>query len=180
MGSPKQLLPFRGRSLIRFAAETALATQCRPVIVVLGSHAAEIAPVLADLDLQVVENRDWEGGMGSSIRAGVQAAGEQGCESVILALADQPFVSSGTLKRLIDAYEESAKPVVASQYAGTVGVPALFSRRFFSQLCSLGPSQGCKQLILSCPDESLLLACPEAEQDIDTPEDYRSAARLDS
>lgn len=180
MGSPKQLLPFRGVPLIRFAAETALATRCGPVIVVLGSHAGEIALALTDLNVQLVENPDWEGGMGSSIRAGVMAAVEQECDGVILALADQPLISPEILNGLVEAHVASGKPIVASQYAGTVGVPVLFSRRFFPHLVGLAPSQGCKGLILSWPNESILIPCPEAELDIDTPAQYSAVTDIDT
>lgn len=180
MGSPKQLLPFRGVPLIRFAARTALATRVGPVIVVLGSHAAEIAPALDGLDVQVVENSDWEAGMGTSIRTGVAAAEAQDCEALILTLADQPFISTEILNRLIESHTASGKPIVASQYAGTVGVPVFFARRFFPQLRGLSPSQGCKGLILSCAGESVLIECPEAEIDIDTPGQYRSIAQAAS
>ena len=177
MGSPKQLLPFGGRPLIRFVAETALSVKCGPVYAVVGAHQKEIVPALADLDVQVVANPEWEGGMGTSIRAGVEAADHDGCTAVILTLADQPFVSAAILARLVEAHQAEGKPVVASSYARTVGVPVLFTREYFSALRGLAPAQGCKQLILSCGEEALLIGCPEAERDIDTPADYVAAQR---
>src|SRR5580704_14397123 len=94
MGSPKQLLPYQGRPLIRHAAETALASGCHPVMVVLGSHAAEIRAALEGLDVVVVENTEWEKGIGTSIRAGISGAEIMACDGAVLALADQPLITS--------------------------------------------------------------------------------------
>ena len=73
MGTPKQLLPFRGRTLLRHAALTALESVCRPVVIVLGAHADALRPELDGLDVHVVENKDWPEGMSSSLRVGMQA-----------------------------------------------------------------------------------------------------------
>ncbi len=71
LGAPKQLLEYGGKTLIRRAAETALATPFRPVIVVLGAEAARVKDELAGLDVLIIENPAWPSGMGSSIRAGM-------------------------------------------------------------------------------------------------------------
>src|ERR1039458_1274155 len=110
MGTPKQLLPYQGRPLIRHAAETALASGCDPVVVVLGSHVEEIRTALDGLEVVVVENTEWEKGMGTSIRAGISGAEILGCEGAILALADQPLVSAEILQRLVEEHEETGRP----------------------------------------------------------------------
>ena len=67
----------------------------------------------------------------------------------------------------------TCQPVVAAEYAGTLGVPALFARSLFPDLLTLGPDKGCKGLILrQAPERLGRLTCPEAEIDIDTPEDW--------
>ena len=70
----------------------------------------------------------------------------------------------------------SGKPIVASRYAGTVGVPVLFSSQFFPHLSRLEPAKGCKGIILSNEQDTLLVDCQAAEFDIDTPDDYASVA----
>jgi len=176
MGSPKQLLAYQGRPLIRHAAETALASGCDPVMVVLGSNAGEIRAALEGLDVVVVENTDWEKGIGSSIRAGISGAEIMGCDGAVLALADQPLITAEILKRLVEEHEETGRPIIASEYSGTVGVPAFFTREFFPKLTSLLPSEGCQAVILANLEQSIRISCPEAETDIDTPGDYRSVA----
>jgi len=176
MGSPKQLLPYRGRPLLRHAVETALATQCRPVIVVLGCRAEEFGEALSGLDVQTVTNARWEEGMGTSIQVGVQAAQGSGADSLILSLADQPLVTADLLDRLIQTHHQTGQPIVSSSYAGTVGVPVFFAKQFFAPLMALKPEQGCKGLILSNDECAVHLPCPEAELDVDTPEEFAAIA----
>jgi len=172
MGSPKQLLDYHGKPLLRHAAEVALASDPSRVIVVLGSRAAELRPALAGLPVRIVENPDWEGGMGTSIRAGIEAAEKEALDGVTLGLGDQPLVTAEILDRLVRTHLESGRPIVASEYAGTVGVPVFFAREYFPHLRALKPAQGCKGVILAHTGNAVRLACPEAEVDVDTPADY--------
>ena len=176
MGSPKQLLSSQGRPLVRHAAETAIASGCDPVFVVVGSHAEEIRAALEGLDIVIVENTDWEQGVGTSIRAGISGAEIMGSEGAILALADQPLVTAEILQRLVAEHEETGRPIIASEYADTVGVPAFFTREFFPKLKALLPTEGCKAVILANLEQSIRISCPEAETDLDTPGDYQAVS----
>ena len=71
MGSPKQILPFRGISLLRRAALAALNAGCSPVVVVTGAHAELSRRELDGLDVREALNPRWETGMASSIGAGL-------------------------------------------------------------------------------------------------------------
>jgi len=173
MGEPKQLMDYHGKPLLRHAVETALASVCRPVIVVLGANAAAIGQAVPDLAVETVENLRWSDGMGTSIQAGVRAAAERELDGVILALADQPLMTAEIYNRLVAQQEMTGKPIVTSEYAGTVGVPVLFTKEYFPQLLKLRPQQGCKGVILAHEAAVLRISCPEAEADIDTPVDYQ-------
>lgn len=174
MGSPKQLLTFHGSSLLRHAVQTALASRCHPVVVVLGAHSARLRDEISDLPLTIVENPLWAEGMGSSIRTGIAALEEisEGAEGTVLMLCDQPFVSSQTLDSLIFVYEESQSLAVASEYAGSLGAPALFSRELFAELASLNSAEGAKQILKRHEQNVIRLPVPEAVWDVDTPADY--------
>lgn len=173
MGSPKQLLPYLGKPLVRHAVEVALASECRPVVVVLGAKADAIRAVIQDLPIEIVENPRWSEGMGTSIASGVNALGSRPLDGLILALADQPLVTPDILNRLVATHHHTGLPIVTSEYAGTVGVPVFFCPDFFPRLVALEPSQGCKGVILAHAASAFRLECPEAEVDIDTPQDYR-------
>lgn len=177
MGTPKQLLSHEGQSLLRRAADVALNSICRPVVVVVGAHAEMLRRELNDLPVQVVENGKWSEGMSSSIRAGVEALeGDDepagGPEAVVLMLCDQPFVTSELLNQLVAAYRSGRAPIVASEYGGNCGVPALFSRPMFEELITLGGAEGARHLIARHADEVTAVPFARGTFDIDTPADY--------
>jgi molybdenum cofactor cytidylyltransferase len=173
MGAPKQLLDFGGRPLVRHCVETALGSVCRPVVLVVGAHSEEVSAAVAGLPVRVVRNHLWSEGMGSSIRTGVESVtAVNDVEGLILTLADQPMLTPATFEALIDGHRRTGMPIVASSYSGTVGVPVFFARQYFDDLMQLGPSQGCKGLIMRHSDQAFFFTCPEAEFDIDTPEEY--------
>ena len=173
MGRPKQLLRYRGRSLVRRACEAALDAGCRPVVAVLGAHAAEVGKGLAALDVRTVTNEAWEEGMASSIRAGIQVLEQDPDrpEAVILLACDQPRVAAGVIGRLIEAHRKLQKPMVACEYSGTVGVPALFARGMFPELMRLKGEGGAKQILLQNGEQVARVAWPEGAVDVDTPTD---------
>jgi molybdenum cofactor cytidylyltransferase len=178
MGSPKQLLPYRGRPLIRHAVDQALASACEQVFVILGAYAEKVGQAFslpASERLTRCHNPRWQEGMGTSIRIGVEAAVAAQLDAVIIALGDQPLISSLILNALIATQNETGKPLVASRYAGVSGVPALFAKALFPELLQLPPASGCKGLIETHSCQAAFIDCPEGELDIDTPEDYARA-----
>ena len=174
MGTPKQLLLYQGRSFVRHIAEIAIASVCHPITIVLGAHAQQIKPEVSQLPVQVVENQQWSQGMSSSLRVGIEAlnAVSQNLDAVIITLCDQPFVSSKILDQIVEAYYLTGKPIIASEYAGTLGVPALFSRTLFSELRDLKHTEGAKKIIIKHSNEVFSVPFPEGSIDIDTPNDY--------
>jgi molybdenum cofactor cytidylyltransferase len=174
MGTPKQLLPYQGRNFLQHTVEVAIASVCRPIILVLGAYAERIQQELSDFPVQVVENLQWNEGMSASIRVGISAlnALDDKIEAVVLLVCDQPFVSAEIINQLVSAYHSTGKQIVASEYAGTLGVPALFSRRFFSELTSLREAQGAKKVIMKYPDDVFPISFFEGAIDIDTRKDY--------
>ncbi len=175
MGAPKQLLYYQGCSLLRHLAEEAIASECQPTVVVLGAYAEQIKPEISQLPVQVVENMQWALGMSASIRAGIKALNGscQNLEAVVIVLCDQPFVSSQIINQLIESYHSTGKPIIASEYAGTLGVPALFSKSCFSELTTLRGSEGVKQVIKKHVHQVFGIPFPAGAIDIDTPKDYQ-------
>ncbi len=172
MGTPKQLLRFKGETLLRRAALAALDAGCRPVVVVTGAHAARAREELRGLGVLEVENELWETGMASSVRAGIGAVAESDADAVVLMLCDQPHVTSEIINTLTDAHRATGCGVVASVYGEGFGVPALFGRSLFDELLQLEGAAGAKQVIKSHAREAHFVPFPEGETDVDTPEDF--------
>ncbi len=174
MRMPKQLLRIHGRSLVRHAVDAALGSSCRPVVVVLGAHAEAIRPELEGLPVQVVQNGRWAEGLSTSIRAGIEAlpSAPDSPEAVVLTLCDQPFVESDSIEALVAAYRSTRRPIVASQYGGTLGVPTLFSRALLPELLALEGDTGARQVIQAHAATVWPVPCPQGAVDLDTPEDH--------
>jgi molybdenum cofactor cytidylyltransferase len=143
------------------------------VIVVLGAHAAELAPLLTHSPASVVINRDWREGIASSIRTGVERL-PAACNGAMLVLADQAAVTAEDLKRLAGAWRRQPEYVAASLYCGGMGVPAVFPRSRFRDLCELRGDVGARSLLQRNPDRVVRVPMESAALDIDTPEDLLS------
>jgi molybdenum cofactor cytidylyltransferase len=174
LGIPKQLLPCRETNLLCHSVNIALKSDCRPVIVVLGAYFEQIYPEIVPLPVYIVKNENWEQGMGTSIQKGIQALIqiEPNIEAVIITLCDQPFLSLAVISQLLEAYRTMHQPIIASEYADTVGVPALFERLVFPDLMNLKGREGAKQVIKKYEQSVFRISFPGGEIDLDTPQDY--------
>jgi len=182
LGQPKQLLSFRGKPLLRATIDSAHEAGCTPIAVVIPEveptapasvalrHGIERA--LAGSEAILVENPEWRRGVGTSIRVGVKAISASDVETLILLVCDQPSVDNATIALLRARREQTGKAIVASAYAQTLGVPALFDRSFFDALMELPDDQGAKSLILSYPESVAEIALPDGAIDIDSPADW--------
>ncbi|MGH9941012.1 MAG: nucleotidyltransferase family protein [Pyrinomonadaceae bacterium] len=175
MGSPKQTLQYRGESLLRRAALAALgAAGCRPVIVVTGANTEMSRRELDGLDVREVLNTRWETGMASSVRAGVEGlvSADPDAVAAVFMLCDQPHVTADVISGLVAAHRATGRPVVASTYGGSFGVPAVFDRTLFGELAGLEGAAGAKQVIKRHASEAHFLPFDEGEVDVDTPDDF--------
>ena len=178
-GQPKQLLEFEGKTLLRRAAETALSSNLRPIVVVLGANAEKLLPDIKDLPVLPAINENWASGMGSSIKTGLSVLLAESADIVaaILMLCDQPFVTAETLNRLIETFQKTKKPIAACEYADTTGVPALFAREMFAELSDLQGDTGAKTIIKKHAADVAHTPAPEAAFDVDTQADFQKLSR---
>lgn len=174
MGKPKQLLKFQGETLIRRMGRIAENTNCRPIIVVLGANADRINVELDWPGVEVVRNEQWQQGMGSSVKEGINKLLEVAptANAAVFLLVDQPLVNHEHIQKLIEVYEKKRRPIVASAYKQTVGVPALFDRVFFDQLKSIRADRGARFLIKQAGNQVEAVPFPDGALDIDRMEDW--------
>jgi molybdenum cofactor cytidylyltransferase len=182
MGQPKQLLSLRGKTLVRACIDAVTEAGCSPVVVVTGSDSEKVHLELADANVIGARNTNWQRGIGSSIRSGVQSLIHHApdVEAVLLMVCDQPAVNARFIERLIAVRDETKKDIVASSYADTIGVPALFDRILFEDLLSLGDKAGAKSIILQKLERVEQLPFPDGAIDVDTWEDWGKAQRTQS
>lgn len=174
LGRPKQLIRFRGKSLVRRIVDAADEAGCSPIAVVLGSEGKKVARELEQTSAAIVENEDWQNGIGASIRAGMQSLIDHApsLDAVVLLVCDQPLVETEVIKQIITRYGETETMIVASSYSGTLGVPALFGRSHFDELLTLPDDSGAKSIILSKRELVAEFPFPQGKIDIDTLADY--------
>ena len=147
---------------------------CRPVVVVTGEAHDKIKSELDGTPAIVVKNPEWHLGLGTSLRCGLRSilSSQSDLENVILLLCDQPFADATIIQALIQEQLNSGKSIVASAYAGTVGVPALFNRGRFKDLLALPNDCGAKSVIESQPADVARVIFEKGVVDIDTVEDF--------
>jgi CTP:molybdopterin cytidylyltransferase MocA len=173
LGQPKALVSLHGELLVERAVRTAVAGDCDPVLVVLGSHAEE---VVAGSDLgsaRTVLAENWAEGMGASLRAGLDAAAASGCEAVAVILVDQPLVSAESLRRLGDAWRAGAVAAVAT-YDGKPRNPVVLDHSIWTEVAAAAVGDvGARGWLRSHPEQVVDVACDGSGDpiDIDTPND---------
>jgi molybdenum cofactor cytidylyltransferase len=173
-GKPKQFALFEGETFVRRIVAAAIEAGCAPVVVVAGEDSAQVTSELTRFTVSIAMNPGWSSGVGSSIRVGVQRAMdlEVDLDASLLLSCDQPFVTAAVLAQLIQLRLTSGKPIIASAYATTLGIPALFDRSYFPDLLRLKGDCGAKGIILARPQDVASFDFPAGEIDIDTAADY--------
>jgi len=173
MGQSKQLLRFDDMSFVKRAAEKVLSSRCDHLYTVVGAESSAVSRELEGIDVTIVQNPDWHRGMGSSIHAGIHAVMSENnpCDAVLILLVDQPAVDTILLNKIIKMFEEGSA-LVASVYAGSIGVPALFSKAYFTALENLPNDRGAKALLQKHAREVTGISFPNGAFDIDTEADF--------
>jgi molybdenum cofactor cytidylyltransferase/nicotine blue oxidoreductase len=128
---PKALVEYEGSLLVERAVWTAKEV-CEPVLVVLGAQAVDVWRQ-ADLDgATVLANKDWETGMASSLRTGLDGLrGWPGrIDAALLLLVDMPGMTADALRRV--AAEAAPDALAVATYDGVRGHPVLIGREHWA------------------------------------------------
>jgi len=176
MGSPKQLLPWGDTTLIEHQILTIKALT-ENVTVVLGAYVENILPVVEKYDVNIVINHDWGTGMGSSIATGIREimTDPKIVEGVLIALVDQPLVTSKHYGNLLAAFSYKERNIVVSlSSGGWEGVPVVFDKCYFEELADLEGESGAKRIIKQYRGKVRSVSCDEILDDIDTTEKYEA------
>jgi nicotine blue oxidoreductase len=174
---PKAMLPFRGRTLVEVLADVLLDGGCRDVVVVLGADALGVAENADLAPYTVVQNPDWQTGMGGSFRLGVAAAPTR--DHVLIALVDQPGLTQETVARLLTHHRSGR--VTAAAYRDADGVlrrghPLLLDAALRAQAAeSATGDAGARLFLQEHPELVDLVDCGDQSggEDLDTPDQLR-------
>jgi molybdenum cofactor cytidylyltransferase len=172
-----------GKPLVRHAAEAALASRARPVVVVTGHAREAVEAALAGLPVVFAHNAAFAAGLASSLRAGVAALPADVAGALVL-LGDMPRIEAALLDRLIEAF--AARPLAlaaAPVHGGRRGNPALLSRALFAALARLEGDEGARRLLGEADPKRIVEVEVESDGvtlDIDTPGELAAARNLRS
>ncbi|MGP3987015.1 nucleotidyltransferase family protein [Streptomyces sp. 3N207] len=170
-GRPKALLRYAERPLVEHAVRILREGGCAPVYVVLGAAAEQVRETARLPGCVLVDNPDWTAGMGSSLRAGLEAV--SGAEAVLVSLVDQPGIGAEAVARVRTAYRSPAT-LAAATYDGRRGHPVLLGAAHWEGVArSAQADAGARGYLRERRGELTLVECADIADpaDIDTPED---------
>jgi molybdenum cofactor cytidylyltransferase len=171
MGSNKLLAEWRGKPLLRWTVEAALASEAKPVIVVTGHESANVEAALEGLGVKIVHNLHYAAGLSASLKCGIRAV-PANSDGAIVMLGDMPEISASLLDRMIAAFSPAdGRAICVAVHEHARGNPVLWARRFFPEIESLSGDVGAKTLIAAHEDVVCELEAGKTVlRDIDTPD----------
>ena len=174
MGSQKLLLPFGKTTVIGHVVDELLRSELDGVYVVVGHEGKRISEELSGRSGTIVTNPDYKLGMLSSVRCGLRAIPQQ-CDKVLIALGDQPAITSELVNELVHSSSTTGKGIVVPLYRGKRGHPILFSTRYRDEVLTSYDNAGLRGVLQAHPDDifELTVPTPAVLSDIDSPDDYR-------
>ena len=154
-GHHKLLLPLDDRPVLAHVIDATLASQARPILIVLGHHTdrvrTQIATYTTHPDITLIENPDYLQGMSTSMRSGLQTIISHGyrkfkawqvVDSALILLGDQPLITPRIIDTLISTWQMTGKRIVAPLYDGKRGNPILFANSLFPELLEVSGDEG--------------------------------------
>jgi molybdenum cofactor cytidylyltransferase len=179
MGEPKQLLPWKGATLIEKSIDKALQLQMPKPIVVLGANSERIASKIESYPVKIIRNPNWERGLGNSIAFGVNyIQNNHQVDGVLVILADQPLINASYLKVMLDLFETKKHQIIATKYNnGKLGVPVLFDASYFQELSRIEGDKGAKSILEKYSNLVIITEVTTNIFDVDTKEDYNELGK---
>ncbi|MEV1076832.1 nucleotidyltransferase family protein [Streptomyces sp. NPDC050211] len=169
-GRPKALLEHRGRPLVEHAVGVLRAAGCTRVHVVLGARAAVVRERARLEGCVLVDNPEWEQGMGSSLRAGLDSLAGTPATAALVSLVDQPGIGPEAVARVLAAYTDE-ESLVSAAYDGVRGHPVLFGAAHWTGIAATATGDRGARTYLKAHEEAItLVECGDVAEayDIDT------------
>lgn len=153
LGRPKQLEPWAGTTLLGHVLDQVRKLAFDQIFVVIGAASDEIIDTVDFEGCTVIENPEWEEGMASSLRVGLDAVHRLSRnDAVAIFLGDQPDIDAEVVERLIKARKGSKRQAIVPKYRYTWGNPVIVERPLWPRLMSLEGDEGAKGLLQAHPE----------------------------
>jgi molybdenum cofactor cytidylyltransferase len=158
--------------MIARTVDAVLASRARPVCVVVGHQAPDVAAALAGRGVTIVSAPDYAAGLSSSLRAGLAALPAH-VHAAVICLGDMPLITASDIDRVLDAYDpDEGRMIVVPVYRGQRGNPVLWDRSYFTAIAALGGDTGAKHLLAEHAEQVMDVEMPTDSvlRDFDTPD----------
>ena len=182
MGKPKLLLPVNGEPILYYSISLALQQKLNPIVVIAGKYMKNIEKVIVGNEhVTYLYNPDYESGMASSLKLGIEALSGQ-VDAVMIFLGDQPFVPNEVAQTLIKEYENTKDKgvrIVRPRYRGELGHPILFDGSLLEHFKHIKGDEGGRSIISKHKKHLEIIDFSEFYWgiDVDTPEDYERVGK---
>ena len=180
LGQPKQLVRIGDETLLGRTVRLVMEAGAGPVFVVLGAHRESIVGEVDLTRVHTVFNPDWEQGIASSIRAGILTLQQElpDAAAALLLVCDQQRLTADYLRELTAVFDTGVEPaIVASEYVGIAGIPAIFPVSEFETLLGLRGDEGARRLMRNPRCSLVTVSFDGGEVDVDTLADLAHATR---
>ena len=176
MGQPKQLLPWQGGTLLSHAIEKSLQLKQLKTFVILGAHFQTIKKEIAHFPITIIHNKDWDSGMGTSIRSAITyfLGNSLHFKAVLITLVDQPLIDVVHMGNLLSEFSKNKDMIIATIIKKKVGVPAIFPSSCFVELADLTEDYGARYILRKYKHMVISIEGEDKVEDIDTIEQYQS------
>jgi molybdenum cofactor cytidylyltransferase len=176
-GTTKQLALFHGKPLLQITIDSTNGCKADYLYLVLGYKASEIARKIQLGRAQILLNKEFRKGLSSSLHAALENLPED-CDGALFIVADQPFLGSAHLDRLISAFSRSNEKIIASSSEGEARNPVVVPRSLFASILALNGDSGAIEIVRKHPEIVTLIETEErALFDIDTKSDLDQISR---
>ena len=166
-GGPKAAVMWRGERLVDRAVRVLREGGCDDVLVVLGAWQGEV------VNAQVVFNPDWQTGMGSSFRVGLNALTDATAERALITLVDLPGLTSEAVARILN----TSATAVSASYDGVRGHPVMLARTHWTAAADSASGDRGARVFLDALGAALVLV---EVGDVASPDDVDFATDLPS
>jgi molybdenum cofactor cytidylyltransferase len=179
MGVQKLLLPFGGKTVIAHIVDQLTASSVDEVHVVVGCQGKQVSRELSGRSVSIVNNSNYKSGMLSSVRCGLRAISQQ-CKAVLVALGDQPSVTTKLIDRMLQNFASTEKQILVPLYNGKRGHPVIFSVAYCDEILKHYDDVGLRGLLYAHKEDIFELPVKTSGvlSDMDCPEDYRRELTL--
>ena len=167
LGQPKQLVQYRGITLLQLAVDTAKTLSADELIVITGAHESAVRQSIKDPSVTWVHNPHWQEGMGTSIAVGAAMVNQQS-DGLLILLCDQWRVRASDLQNLVETWQSDPSRIVTAKAGRQTMPPVIFPSSLLERIKRLSGDHGALRVLKDHPERIVPVLMDNAGFDLDT------------